>query len=92
MDSAGRKQMETGTRGSEDLTSYGLVWDGRVIDFRPMEEGKPPLVWTPADRRWTVFDGVMGILREARPITPTDAWKLTSGSPGERGAIGVETR
>ncbi|MEW6047825.1 MAG: hypothetical protein AB1609_15325 [Bacillota bacterium] len=62
------------------MADFGVLWDGRVLDLRPMAFGGWPVVFNPASRTWASFEGTLGAVADSRPITAEEAAALTSGS------------
>jgi hypothetical protein len=60
------------------FSDFGILESGKVIDLRPMESGKSPLVFV--DGSWIEFEGTIGEISESRPITEEEALSLTSGT------------
>jgi hypothetical protein len=57
--------------------NFCLLESGKVVDLRPMESGKSPLVFV--NGSWIKFEGTIGESSESRPITEEEALSLTSG-------------
>ena len=62
------------------MARFSRLEDGRVLDTSPMAYGKVPLVFNPASPAdgWTVFDGKVGDVIEAKPLTDEEAASFTS--------------
>lgn len=58
------------------LKRFSVLEDGRVLDVEPMEDAKPPLVFTPG-KGWEAFRDYEALL-ESMPISDEEADRLTS--------------
>jgi hypothetical protein len=53
------------------MADFGLLWDGRVIDLRPMDFGGWVAVWTGSS--WDIFEGTLGAVADSKPLTAAEA-------------------
>ncbi len=58
------------------MADFGLLGDGRVIDLRPMDEGKGVRVFD--NDSWIPFEGTLGKVTDSKPLTAEEAAALTS--------------
>jgi len=56
--------------------NFCLLEAGKVVDLRPMGEGKDALVFD--NGSWVPFSGVLGQIFDAKPLTDEEAISMTS--------------
>ena len=61
---------------------FSRLSDGRVLDFLPMDSGKPALVFDPKspDGGWAFFEGTFGDAWRAVPLTVEEERELIGES------------
>lgn len=57
-----------------ETRDFGLLDGGRVVDLRPMGEGRAALVWNGSG--WEPYTGYTGSLLDARPVTEQTALRI----------------
>lgn len=66
---------------------YTFARDYRLLDFSPMENDKPALVFDRAHGQWVDFDGLFGELSDSIPVTAKEATRYC-----QDGTIPAEVR
>ena len=63
---------------------FSRLPDGRILDFAPMDKGKPALVFDERapDGGWAVFEGTFGDAWRAVPLSVEEEQALLGDSDG----------
>lgn len=60
---------------------YVRVSDGTVVDISPLKTGGNPLAFVSG--KWVTFDGVLGDISSARPLTKVEVEALIKEQEGK---------